>query len=149
MKPFLDQSPDEFFGSLEPSNRGAFNFAHSTLPLMLKGEGKGQYPPTLIFTGMKSSDLTSHFELMLVGATAALKGGSGLSAFAMSKFGTRALSQSLAREFGPKGVHVSHAIIDGIINTEKTKGYGQGIPDSKIDPEGVSHCAFSISRVLL
>ncbi|KAJ5414502.1 hypothetical protein N7509_001129 [Penicillium cosmopolitanum] len=122
MKPFLDQSPDEFFGSLEPSNRGAFNFAHSTLPLMLKGEGKGQYPPTLIFTG----------------ATAALKGGSGLSAFAMSKFGTRALSQSLAREFGPKGVHVSHAIIDGIINTEKTKGYGQGIPDSKIDPEGIA-----------
>lgn len=56
----------------------------------------------------------------------------------MSKFGTRALSQSLAREFGPKGVHVSHAIIDGIINTEKTKGYGQDMPDSKIDPEGVS-----------
>jgi NAD(P)-dependent dehydrogenase (short-subunit alcohol dehydrogenase family) len=56
----------------------------------------------------------------------------------MSKFGTRALSQSLAREFGPKGVHVSHAIIDGIINTEKTRGYGQDIRDAKIDPEGVS-----------
>lgn len=64
----------------------------------------------------------------------------------MSKFGTRALSQSLAREFGPKGVHVSHAIIDGIINTEKTKGYGQDIPDSKIDPEGVSQQQFSRSR---
>ncbi|KAJ5802461.1 uncharacterized protein N7503_004911 [Penicillium pulvis] len=122
MKSFLDQSPDEFFGSLEPSNRGAFNFAQATLPLMLNGAGKGQYPPTLIFTG----------------ATAALKGGSGLSAFAMSKFGTRALSQSLAREFGPEGVHVSHAIIDGIINTEKTRGYGQDIPDSKIDPEGIA-----------
>ncbi|CAI7628489.1 unnamed protein product [Penicillium manginii] len=121
MKPFLDQSPDEFFGSLEPANRGAFNFAQATLPLMLNGVGRGQYPPTLIFTA---------------GATAALKGGSGLSAFAMSKFGTRALSQSLAREFGPKGIHVSHAIIDGIINTEKTKAYGENIPDSKIDPEG-------------
>ncbi|GLA67152.1 hypothetical protein AtubIFM54640_010129 [Aspergillus tubingensis] len=122
MKPFLDQSPDEFFGSLESSNRGAFNFAQTTLPLMLKGEGKGSYPPTLVFTG----------------ATAALKGGSGLSSFAMSKFGTRALSQSLAREFGPKGIHVSHAIIDGIINTEKTKGYGQDIPDAKIDPKGIA-----------
>ncbi|KAJ5758385.1 oxidoreductase [Penicillium odoratum] len=121
MKPFLEQSPEDFFGSLEPSNRGAFNFAQATLPLMLNGD-KGQYPPTLIFTG----------------ATAALKGGSGLSAFAMSKFGTRALSQSLAREFGPKGVHVSHAIIDGIINTMKTKGYGQDIPDAKIDPEGIA-----------
>lgn len=137
MKPFLDQSPEEFFGSLESSNRGAFNFAQATLPLMLNGN-KGQYPPTLIFTGMRSWDLAEHFELMVKGATAALKGGSGLSAFAMSKFGTRALSQSLAREFGPKGVHVSHAIIDGIIKTAKTEGYGQDIPDAKIDPEGVS-----------
>lgn len=57
----------------------------------------------------------------------------------MSKFGIRAMSQSLAREFGPKGVHISHAIIDGIIDTEKTKEYSQNIPDSKIDPEWVSH----------
>jgi NAD(P)-dependent dehydrogenase (short-subunit alcohol dehydrogenase family) len=61
----------------------------------------------------------------------------------MSKFGIRALSQSLAREFGPKGVHVSHAIIDGIIDTEKTKGYSQEIPDSKIDPKWVSVGAVS------
>lgn len=56
----------------------------------------------------------------------------------MSKFGIRAMSQSLAREFGPKGVHVSHAIIDGIIDTENTKGYLEDIPDAKIDPEWVS-----------
>jgi NAD(P)-dependent dehydrogenase (short-subunit alcohol dehydrogenase family) len=120
-KPFLEQSPEEFLGSLEPTIKGAFNFAQATLPLMLN-EDRGQYPPTLIFTG----------------ATAALKGSSGLSGFAMSKFGIRALSQSLAREFGPKGVHVSHAIIDGIIDTEKTKGYGQEIPDSKIDPKWIA-----------
>ena len=48
------------------------------------------------------------------------------------------MSQSLAREFGPKGVHVSHAIIDGIIDTEKTKGYSLDTPDSKIDPNWVS-----------
>lgn len=55
----------------------------------------------------------------------------------MSKFGIRAMAQSLAREFGPKGVHVSHAIIDGIIDTEKTKGFAQDIPDAKIDPKWV------------
>ena len=48
------------------------------------------------------------------------------------------MSQSLAREFGPKGVHVSHIIIDGIIDTEKTKAFSQDIPDSKIDPQWVS-----------
>jgi hypothetical protein len=49
------------------------------------------------------------------------------------------MAQSLAREFGPKGVHVSHAIIDGIIDTEKTKGFSRDIPDSKIDPKWVSN----------
>ncbi|KAJ5370736.1 uncharacterized protein N7496_006828 [Penicillium cataractarum] len=120
-KPFLEQSSEEFLGSLEPSIKGAFNFAQATLPFMLDAK-EAQYPPTLIFTG----------------ATAALKGGSGLSGFAMSKFGIRAMSQSLAREFGPKGVHVSHAIIDGIIDTEKTRGYSQDIADSKIDPEWIA-----------
>ncbi|KAJ5375264.1 hypothetical protein N7517_007270 [Penicillium concentricum] len=120
-KPFLEQSQEDFLGSLEPSIKGAFNFAQATLPLMLS-PNEGQSPPTLIFTG----------------ATAALKGGSGLSGFAMSKFGIRAMSQSLAREFGPKGVHVSHAIIDGIIDTEKTKDYLKDIPDGKIDPEWIA-----------
>ncbi|KAJ5160091.1 uncharacterized protein N7482_007095 [Penicillium canariense] len=120
-KPFLEQSAEEFLGALEPTVKGAFNFAQATLPLMLSGTD-AQYPPTLIFTG----------------ATAALKGGSGLSGFAMSKFGIRAMSQSLAREFGPKGVHVSHAIIDGIIDTEKTKSYSPDLPDSKIDPNWIA-----------
>ena len=57
----------------------------------------------------------------------------------MSKFATRALVQSLAREFGPKGVHVSHAIIDGIIDTPATKDYMKDAgPDAKIDPDTVS-----------
>lgn len=78
-----------------------------------------------------------HLSNVHLGATAALKGGSGLSGFAMSKFSIRAMAQSLAREFGPKGIHVSHAIIDGIIDTEKTKGFMEDIPDSKIDPNWV------------
>lgn len=61
----------------------------------------------------------------------------------MSKFATRALVQSLAREFGPKGVHVSHAIIDGIIDTPGTKDYMKDAgPDAKIDPETVSICSW-------
>ncbi|PYH94374.1 putative oxidoreductase,short chain dehydrogenase [Aspergillus ellipticus CBS 707.79] len=73
-----------------------------------------------------------------IGATAALKGGSGLGSFAMSKFAVRALSQSLAREFGPQDVHVAHAIIDGIIATEKTKEYKKDVPDSKVDPDWIA-----------
>lgn len=50
----------------------------------------------------------------------------------------RALAQSLAREFGPKGIHVSHAIIDGVIDIERTKDYKFDHPDAKIKPEAVS-----------
>ena len=49
-KPFLEQSSEEFLASLEPSVKGAFNFAQATLPLMLNISDV-QYPPTLIFTG--------------------------------------------------------------------------------------------------
>lgn len=51
-KPFLEQSQGDFLGSLEPSVKGAFNFAQATLPLMLNAD-KGQSPPTLIFTGTR------------------------------------------------------------------------------------------------
>lgn len=51
-KPFLEQSTEDFLGSLEPSVKGAFNFSQATLPLMLN-EDKGQHPPTLIFTGTR------------------------------------------------------------------------------------------------
>ncbi|KAK5801193.1 hypothetical protein VI817_003405 [Penicillium citrinum] len=137
-KPFLETSADEFLGSLEPSIKGAFNFAQATLSLMRVDAEGGKYPPTLIFTDLERGMGLGYVTYDLLGATASLKGGSGLSGFAMSKFGIRAMSQSLAREFGPKGIHVSHAILDGIIDTEKTKGFMEDIPDSKIDPDWIA-----------
>ena len=55
--------------------------------------------------------------IFFTGATASLRGSSGFSAFASAKFALRALSQSMARELGPEGIHVSHFIIDGAIDT--------------------------------
>ena len=54
--------------------------------------------------------------ILVTGATASLRGGAGYSAFAGAKQGLRALAQSLARELGPKGVHVAHVVIDGAID---------------------------------
>lgn len=67
-----------------------------------------------------------------------MKGSANCSSFATGKFAMRALAQSLAREFGPKGIHVSHAIIDGVIDIERTKDYKFDHPDAKIKPEAVS-----------
>jgi hypothetical protein len=52
----------------------------------------------------------------------------------------RALSQSLAREFGPKGVHVAHAIIDGGIDTPwgKDRIMNNGAEDGKIAPDSIA-----------
>lgn len=53
----------------------------------------------------------------------------------------RALSQSLAREFGPQGVHVVHSIIDGVIDIPRNKGFvmNNGVEDGKLSPDAVSY----------
>ncbi len=56
--------------------------------------------------------------IIFTGATASLRGSAGFAAFAGAKFALRALAQSMARELGPKGIHVAHSIIDGAIDTE-------------------------------
>lgn len=54
--------------------------------------------------------------ILFTGATASTRGGAGFSAFAGAKAALRQLAQSLAREIGPKGVHVAHVVIDGMID---------------------------------
>ncbi len=56
--------------------------------------------------------------ILFTGATASMRGGSGFSAFSGGKFALRALAQSMARELGPKGIHVAHPVIDGAIDTD-------------------------------
>ena len=56
--------------------------------------------------------------IFFTGATASLRGGNGYAAFAGAKHGLRALAQSMARELGPKGIHVAQIIVDAAIDTE-------------------------------
>ena len=55
--------------------------------------------------------------IFFTGATASLRGGNGYAAFASAKFGLRAVAQSMARELGPKNIHVAHLIIDAGVDT--------------------------------
>ena len=55
--------------------------------------------------------------IFFTGATASLRGGSGFAAFASAKFGLRAVGQAMARELGPKNIHVAHLIIDSGVDT--------------------------------
>jgi NAD(P)-dependent dehydrogenase (short-subunit alcohol dehydrogenase family) len=56
--------------------------------------------------------------IIFTGATASLRGSANFAAFAGAKHALRALAQSMARELGPRGIHVAHSIIDGAIDTE-------------------------------
>jgi NAD(P)-dependent dehydrogenase (short-subunit alcohol dehydrogenase family) len=55
------------------------------------------------------------------GATASLRGSARFAGLAVGKFGLRALAQSMARELGPKGIHVAHVVIDGGIDTPRVR----------------------------
>lgn len=56
--------------------------------------------------------------ILFTGATASVRGGPGFAAFASAKFGLRAVAQSMARELGPKNIHVAHLLIDGGVDSE-------------------------------
>jgi short-subunit dehydrogenase len=77
--------------------------------------------------------------LLFTGATASLRGNTTTSAFSAGKFGLRALSQSLSKEFGKDNIHVAHAVIDGRILTGRAKEY-QNVedPDKFIGPDGIA-----------
>jgi len=81
--------------------------------------------------------------IIFTGATASVRGGSGFSAFAGAKFALRALTQSMARELGPQGIHVAHVIVDGAIDTAFIRDnfperYALKEQDGILDPEAIA-----------
>jgi NAD(P)-dependent dehydrogenase (short-subunit alcohol dehydrogenase family) len=56
--------------------------------------------------------------IFFTGATASVRGGDGYAAFASAKFGLRAVAQSMARELGPRNIHVAHLVIDAGVDTQ-------------------------------
>ena len=96
----LDLSPEKFDECFKANCAGAFYAAQQVLPAMVDG-GRGT--------------------VLLTGATAALRGGARFSALAVGKFGLRALAQNMAREFGPRGIHVAHVVVDGQIDTPRVR----------------------------
>jgi len=99
IKPFELMTASEFEQAWRVACLGAMICAQSVIPHMAaRGQGT----------------------IILSGATAGLRGAANFSAFASAKFAIRGLAQSLAREYGPKGVHVAHVVLDGLIDEPQT-----------------------------
>jgi NAD(P)-dependent dehydrogenase (short-subunit alcohol dehydrogenase family) len=87
--------------------------------------------------------------ILFTGATASVRGGAHFAAFAAAKNGLRALAQSMARELGPKGIHVAHVVIDGMIDTaavrsrfpDRVKDLG---PEAMLAPDAIAELFFQI-----
>ncbi|MEP1942815.1 MAG: SDR family NAD(P)-dependent oxidoreductase [Sulfitobacter sp.] len=80
------------------------------------------------------------------GATASLRGGAKFAAFASAKFALRGLTQSLAREFQPAGVHVCHAILDGIIDTARSRDLHSLAPAKMMKPEDIAQAYWQLAH---
>jgi NAD(P)-dependent dehydrogenase (short-subunit alcohol dehydrogenase family) len=89
--------------------------------------------------------------VIFTGATASLRGGPQFAAFAAAKFGTRAIAQSMAREFGPHGIHVASVVIDGGIDMpeihRRYAAAGKTAPeDGLLSPDAIAETYFQIHR---
>ncbi|GAA5853725.1 hypothetical protein JCM3766R1_002875 [Sporobolomyces carnicolor] len=129
VKPFLELDADrDLSPGLDLNVYGAFHFSQQVLRRFSSSSEGGGF-------------------LCFSGATGALKGGSRFAAFSPAKFALRGLSQSLAREFGPNGVHVSHVVIDGLIDTERVKGMmGIAEPGTRINPDSIGETMVYLSK---
>ncbi len=111
-------SPEQFERSWRTAVFGAFLCAQEAAPDMLK-----RRTGAIIFTG----------------ATSSVRGRGGAVAFSSAKFAVRGLAQSLAVELWPKGIHVAHVIIDGVIDTRKVrKTYKPSAKDPLLQPEAIA-----------
>jgi NAD(P)-dependent dehydrogenase (short-subunit alcohol dehydrogenase family) len=87
--------------------------------------------------------------ILFTGATASVRGGVGYAAFSSAKFGLRAVAQSMARELGPKNIHVAHLLIDAGVDTafvrERIKARGGDAAleslaeDQLMNPESIAN----------
>lgn len=92
-------------------------------------------------------------KIFVTGATAALRGNPGYSAFAAAKAGLRAMAQSAARELWPQGIHVAHLVIDAGVDTEWVRArvierIGEAAlaaqPDLLMPPEAVADAYWAL-----
>jgi NAD(P)-dependent dehydrogenase (short-subunit alcohol dehydrogenase family) len=122
--PFIDLVPSDVERTLAVGAYGGFLVAQQAARRMLtKGRG------AILFTG----------------ASASLKGYPQSAPFAMAKFALRGLAQSLAREFAPKGVHVAHFVIDGVIR-QAGSAEPADAPDSRLDPDAIAASYWHVLR---
>ncbi|KAL4244668.1 NAD(P)-binding domain superfamily protein [Abortiporus biennis] len=132
-KTFLDITEEDIQETLQANVIAPFSFSRQAILNFKENEidERGRRG-TLIFTG----------------ATGSLRGNTYTSAFSAGKFGLRALSQSLAKEFGKDNIHVAQFIIDGMILSERTtEGKTlEELKDTRLNPESIAEAILYLTN---
>lgn len=90
--------------------------------------------------------------IFFTGASASLRGRDGFAAFSAGKAGLRALAQSMAKELGPKNIHVAHLVIDAGVDTAFVRDLWSKTgkdpdtlpPDSLMNPASVGEAYWTL-----
>ena len=113
--PFLKVTEADFEAHWREHALGAFTLAQAAIPVLLERGGG-----SLFFTG----------------ASGSLRGKANFAPFASAKAALRNLAQSIAREFGPQGIHVGHVVVDGGIEGERLLSRMPQLKDQR-GPDGM------------
>ena len=117
---------ESFQSAWEVNARGLFSMAKAVLSYMRK-EGKGN--------------------IVVIGATASLRGNVNTLPFASAKAAQRSLAQSLGKILGPENIHVSYVIVDGVIGLESTKKHMPDKPDDYfMDPDEIAESVYFLTQ---
>jgi len=85
--------------------------------------------------------------VIVTGATASLRGGAGFAAFASAKAAQRSLAQSMGRHLSPENIHVALIIIDGVVDTPRTREMMPDRPDERfLSPDDVAESAHFLAH---
>jgi len=124
------------FGSVDDVDEAALESAFRTNTLGLFAAAKAVLP------GMRAR---GHGNIVVIGATASLRGGAGFAAFAPAKAAQRSLAQSMARKLGPEGIHVSLLVIDGPVDSERARQMMSArSPDAFLEPVDIADAAVGL-----
>lgn len=85
--------------------------------------------------------------IIVIGATASLRGGAGFAPFASAKAAQRSLAQSMARHLGAENIHVAYLIIDGMIDLHRTRAAMPDRPDEDfMQPADIAESVYFLTQ---
>lgn len=85
--------------------------------------------------GKKGGELA----IINIGATSSLDAWMEVLPFCIAKGALKDFSRALARDLGPKGIHVAHCVIDGVLDTKRTRKLNQSLKSDRfINPDALA-----------